>query len=670
MGRAFCFCVPHFHLVSSRPHPATEARNPPSAFENITQLEPAFAPVNFRNFSLRSNNITRVTMSLRRSVIGSLRSVSPFHTQNNSDEQGSSIPRNTRSVSDTESLTSQNARQPGSGLFKRPVAASPTPESTVSRVSSFKIARPTPNPPSEPFPIFAEFERDIDLIASTQTTTPAAPDVVFGQLLPAPISSGDIVHSLFKLPASVRRRIYGYCFPFESRKVTLSPSFATKAVFPEEYFASPWDIIDSVAGGIQSFSMLRNELMIYFWNEYHFHVTLTEFSGAKFSPLSHVWLKQYLGIVQRITIEVDFTKFGCSQWKDAKKFGYNLDKTRSLLNEIVCGLGQRPAKSSIAELHLMCRRFAGFRPQSDTWVESTKDHYCPNDVLNLCDSLIHLRGILQRCRVSGFPEAYSKELLNSIFRYGIIPPGYITPGDEAWPLPPSRRPTLVLSEPRTSEPPTPASLVSMEYGQLKLQHSRSFVEEMEDEMSWYSTSPKSSNYALSPRLDTPTPAKPEKLDDGSKAPIEELVQTYKALLPAFVVSEPSVIDAPATPDPPPVTKLSSTTPAKAEPKLTAGTTATLLPRTPVSKSRIPRAFTEPSPRTPNKMNELNEQDPAFIRTVNAMRSLDSANARRHTMIASPKTPKSAGNTGTGNSTPMTKRRYMSFVNRLRGCVDG
>ncbi|KAH7327256.1 hypothetical protein BKA65DRAFT_64838 [Rhexocercosporidium sp. MPI-PUGE-AT-0058] len=423
--------------------------------------------------------------------------------------------------------------------------------------------------------------------------------------------------------------------------------------------------MDSVAGGLQSFSMLRKELMTYFWSEYHFHVTLNEFSGPKLSPLSHVWLLRYLPIVQRITIEVDFTKFGCSQLKDAKKFGFNLSKTRQLLNVIVCGLGGRPVNSSVAELHLMCRRYAGFRPLHDTWVESSKDRYCPNDVLNLCDVLVHLRGILHQCRVSGFPEAYAKELLNSIFRYGIIAPEYTIPENDAWPV--ARPPTLLLPEPPSSEPQTPISLVSMEFGQLKLQHSRSFVEEMEDEMSWYSTSPKSSNYTLSPRTDTPTPANP---DDGNKTLLAEHVEAYQALLPETVVSEPLTCVAPTTPEPPHTSAIELAIPTNTESVQTIITVATLLPRTPAPKSRIPRAFTEPSPRTPNKMNELNERDPAFIRTVNAMRSLDSASARRHTMIASPKTPKSAGSIGTGKSTPMTKRKYMSFVNRLRGCVDG
>lgn len=61
MGCAFCFSLPHFHLVSSRPHPETEASNPPSTYENATQLKSGSAPVKSRNVSLRSKSINRVT---------------------------------------------------------------------------------------------------------------------------------------------------------------------------------------------------------------------------------------------------------------------------------------------------------------------------------------------------------------------------------------------------------------------------------------------------------------------------------------------------------------------------------------------------------------------------------------------------------------------------------
>ena len=133
-----------------------------------------------------------------------------------------------------------------------------------------------------------ELDRSIDLfIVSHQ---PVEDKPIFDRILLS--RNTDIAredHFLFTLPANIRQKIYGYCFPHEPRRISLSPRFATKAVFPDDYFASPWDVLDMVFGGLQSFPGLRHELMIYFWTEYHFHVTLSPFSGPKFSPLSNVW---------------------------------------------------------------------------------------------------------------------------------------------------------------------------------------------------------------------------------------------------------------------------------------------------------------------------------------------------------------------------------------------
>ena len=129
-------------------------------------------------------------------------------------------------------------------------------------------------------------------------------------------------HPFFTLPMNVRRRIYGFCFPKETRKLSLSPRFATKAVFSVGYFASPWDVLDPVSGGLEAFSALRRDLYAYFWTEYHFHITITPFSGPMFSPLSHVWLINYLDIIQNLTVEADLTRFGCCVLKEAPKYGY------------------------------------------------------------------------------------------------------------------------------------------------------------------------------------------------------------------------------------------------------------------------------------------------------------------------------------------------------------
>ena len=199
----------------------------------------------------------------------------------------------------------------------------------------------------------------MDLLADSSVTID--PALIFAQLLSRNDATAT-AHPLFALPARIRRQIYGYCFPLESRKISLSPRFATKAVWANGYFASPWDILDEVMGGLGSFRALRGDVMTYFWAEYQFHVTLTPFSGPVFSPLSHVWMQDYLGLVQKLTVEADLTRFGGSQLVAAPKFGYDVDKIEALLVDIVKGILKRPSGITMAEFNLMCRRFAGFRP--------------------------------------------------------------------------------------------------------------------------------------------------------------------------------------------------------------------------------------------------------------------------------------------------------------------
>jgi hypothetical protein len=214
-------------------------------------------------------------------------------------------------------------------------------------------------PAFEPRPLRPEIDRSVDLLAGTGVLID--PPGVFAQLL-LENDATMAIHPLFTLPAAIRRQIYSYCFPVERRQINLSPQFATKAVWSKGYFASPWDILENIMGGLQSFRALRRDLMTYFWAEYQFHVTLTPFSGPLFSPLSHVWMQDYLGIIQRLTVEADLTRFGGSQLVDGPKFGYDVDKIENLLVAIVGGISEREGLTTMAEFNLMCRRYAGFRP--------------------------------------------------------------------------------------------------------------------------------------------------------------------------------------------------------------------------------------------------------------------------------------------------------------------
>ena len=215
-------------------------------------------------------------------------------------------------------------------------------------------------PPYEPRPPRPEIDQSVDLKADTGISVDAA--AVFSQLL-TENGPAEAMHPLFSLPPGIRRQIYGYCFPEEPRKISLAPRFATKAIWTTGYFALPWDVLEDVMGGIGSFRALRHDLMTYFWTMYHFHVTLTSFSGPRFSPLSHVWMQDHLHIVQRLTVEVDLTRFGGSQLTDAPKFGYDdMNKIERLFKAIVDGILERHRGLKMTEFNLMCRRYAGFRP--------------------------------------------------------------------------------------------------------------------------------------------------------------------------------------------------------------------------------------------------------------------------------------------------------------------
>ena len=91
-----------------------------------------------------------------------------------------------------------------------------------------------------------------------------------------------------------------------------------------------------------------------------------------------------------------------------------------------------------------------------------------------------------------------------------------------------------------------------------------------------------------------------------------------------------------------------------------------------------------TPQSPNAMNRRNEQDPAFLRTLDALRSLDNSEkpkvvrkSRTQSMIPSPirKQEAEVGERSQVSFAPQqrsegTVRKYLSFVKRLRGVECG
>jgi hypothetical protein len=517
-------------------------------------------------------------------------------------------------------------------------------------------------------------------------------------------------HALFELPVTVRRKIYDYCLPDEPRKISLSPRFVTKAVFPDGSLASPWDVLEPVRGGLQAFSELRRELMTYFWTQFHFHVTLSPFTGPRFSPLSHVWLCDYLNVVQYLSVEADLTRFGFGTLQAATEFGHNVYKTETLMIKLVKGLVKRRGKTTMAEFNVMCRRYDGFRPYRGYGdaifdFEPGKFHslksrreftnksytvpYCPHESLFFCDAVCDLRGILHKSRVSGFTQEYTETLLQNIFTDGDYKPCFIPAKDCAWPPLPTQTPGYSFDSNHAL-----MSLMSpCPIPPLRLTPTSSFTEEIEDEMLKYESSVYSEKiYAeeasvieglgIRKHKTTSTLADQAMSGQNDQECVGSIARSNSPLWSTprirdsdvnsrgLLLAAPPAIDSRcATPKSHEINQINE----EYQVRLSDNDSGIrLLAATPTINSRAP------TPHSPNEMNRRNEQDPAFVRTVDALRSLDCDDKpvrrlRPMSMIPSPVRKKevevagrSQTSLGTQPRSEGTVRRYLSFVKKLRG----
>ncbi|KAM0314082.1 hypothetical protein ACHAO8_005037 [Botrytis cinerea] len=275
------------------------------------------------------------------------------------------------------------------------------------------------------------FDRNWDLCANDGV--PMDPDKSFEHCLPP--RPNNSFSPFFDMPTKVRRKIYSYCLPSSTNiMISLSPEFAWRNCYHDYYFTSPWNVLEMVSGALASFSLMRNDLMTYFWTEYQFHVTLTPFCSSIFTPLSSIWLPKFLNRIQHLTIELDLTRFGGNALKFARRFGYNMETMESLLLDLVSGLMER--RGRMAELTLLCRRFNGYRPVDENdpdWKADESFEYFPKEAMQFCDAIINLRGTVKSVRIAGFPLDYTRTLLESMFGQGETSRQFIVPDRSAWP---------------------------------------------------------------------------------------------------------------------------------------------------------------------------------------------------------------------------------------------
>ena len=288
-------------------------------------------------------------------------------------------------------------------------------------------------------------------------------------------------------------------------------------------------------------------------------------------------------------------------------------------------------------------------------------------------------------RVSGFTSAYTETIIRTIFTDSDNEPNWnlALGGDCAWPpLPINTDDTFEVG--RINQAML-SLLDASPFEPLPLTTTSSFEEEIENELRKYE-SPVYSEKALTEE----SALSGEYKSESTKMP-SDAAEKYQEFV--GLINSPSSSNQATYPlqnsDPtsgnlllpvPSITTSRSANPKShqstqwSQTRLSNDGRCHLLAETPTDGSRCS------TPKSPNAMNRRNEQDPAFLRTVDALRSLDdddkagaAKTTRRKTMIPSPVRKReeveggdgSQKSQGTKTQPAGTVRRYLSFMKRLR-----
>lgn len=170
---------------------------------------------------------------------------------------------------------------------------------------------------------------------------------------------------LLGFPLNVRFRIYEFMTESvraKNKKIVLSPGRTVDGFWPKKYFLEPEAVFNIIGGLSLTCFQLRHEVLTYYCSQFHFHITFNYFCSPIAAPLIHKWLPLFGNKIQYLTVEVDFTRLG-GCYKN-EKFALKTGQREILwfMRMLVLALNDRDG--TIRSLHIMCRRYKGFRPPS------------------------------------------------------------------------------------------------------------------------------------------------------------------------------------------------------------------------------------------------------------------------------------------------------------------
>lgn len=146
------------------------------------------------------------------------------------------------------------------------------------------------------------------------------------------------------------------------KPVLLNHSRQAAPAWPDEAFASLWEVLGPLQNVMLTCPRLRADVMTALLMTQAFHVIFSPFVKPITQPLPTKWLFKYLYFMQDIRVELDMTKLGFGQVWHATGLSTRLWDIGNLVHVFVEEVLKRdPRTNPMGQLTIHCRRFFGYR---------------------------------------------------------------------------------------------------------------------------------------------------------------------------------------------------------------------------------------------------------------------------------------------------------------------
>lgn len=146
------------------------------------------------------------------------------------------------------------------------------------------------------------------------------------------------------------------------KAVLLNHSRQAAVAWPDDAFATLWEVLGPLQNVLWACPRLRAEVMTALFMIQPFHVIFSPFVKPITQPLPTKWLFKYVYFMQDVRVELDMTKLGFGQVWQATGLSTRLWDIGNLVHIFVEQILKRdPRTNPMGQLTIHCRRYFGYR---------------------------------------------------------------------------------------------------------------------------------------------------------------------------------------------------------------------------------------------------------------------------------------------------------------------